>query len=297
MLQGTVTGSGMDSSGFRILSGENATPQRLVDLCLPPSWVSLSQPEFKEWSTPTTSPHLLLMAPRQPVSYAHAGKILTLDPGGFVWVASAGELRLRPCGSKGTELLAWHFTAAALPPPMRELLPPGEVEPAFGPATLTTPMQTIVLALRSCPVAPTLRALWSTGKLIELLTLILPAPAANEGTEPPHAAHALHPAVRLALDFMAARLAEPIGLPEMAAAAHTSPSHLSRLFTAELGHGPTRHLRRLRLERAAALLAAGHANVTEAALAAGYASLGQFSRTFAEHHGRPPSAFLPRRSA
>ncbi len=178
---------------------------------------------------------------------------------------------------------------------MRELLPPCEIEPAFGPATLTPPMETIVFALRSCPVASTLRALWSTGKLIELLTLILPAPAPDEGAEPPRPAHALHPSVRLALDFMAARLAEPIGLPEMAAAAHTSPSHLSRLFTAELGHGPTRHLRRLRLERAAALLAAGHANVTEAALAAGYASLGQFSRTFAEHHGRPPSAFLPRR--
>jgi len=91
---------------------------------------------------------------------------------------------------------------------------------------------------------------------------------------------------------MTARLADPIGLPKMAAAVHSSPSHLSRLFTAEFGHGPTVHLRRLRLDHAAALLRSGQANVTEAALASGYQSLGQFSRAFTDHHGHPPSTLL-----
>jgi transcriptional regulator GlxA family with amidase domain len=91
---------------------------------------------------------------------------------------------------------------------------------------------------------------------------------------------------------MTARLGDPIGLPEIASAANSSPSHLSRLFTAEFGHGPTEHLRRLRLDHAAALLRSGRANVTEAAYASGYQSLGQFSRAFSLRHGKPPSAFM-----
>jgi transcriptional regulator GlxA family with amidase domain len=93
---------------------------------------------------------------------------------------------------------------------------------------------------------------------------------------------------------MEARLAEPIGLADFAAAAGQSPAHFSRLFSAALGRGPTAHLRRLRMDHAARLLSAGQANVTEAALFVGYQSLGQFSRVFAEHHGRPPSSLLPR---
>jgi transcriptional regulator GlxA family with amidase domain len=157
-------------------------------------------------------------------------------------------------------------------------------------------MQTVLLALRGCPVAPALRNLWGTGKLIELLTLLLPPPASRDADAAPSppASRVLHPAIRAALDCMAARLGDSIGLPEIAAAANSSPSHLSRLFTAEFGHGPTEHLRRLRLDHAAALLRSGRANVTEAAYASGYQSLGQFSRAFSQHHGRPPSTFLYR---
>lgn len=281
---------------FRILSGEDASSQRLIELHVPAAGLALALPGLASELAPRARTHLLLMGARLPVGCAHAGPACVLEPGSFVWLSGPENVRLQSTGPKSTELLAWHFRPEALPQSMHPLLPAEGHEPAFGPSPLTPSMQTIVLALRSCPVAPTLRALWSTGKLIELLTLILPAPKATEGAGEPGFAHALHPAVRLALDFMAAHASEPIGLPDMAAAAHTSPSHLSRLFTAELGHGPTQHLRRLRLDRAAALLGAGQANVTEAAFAAGYSSLGQFSRTFAAHHGRPPSAFLPRKN-
>lgn len=187
--------------------------------------------------------------------------------------------------------LAWRFEAGGLPAALQSLLPAPRPGPVMPPGALTPSMHTLLLALRGCPVAPALRSLWGTGKLIELLTLILPPPLDSPLVA---TSRVIHPAIRAALDFMNAHLADPIGLPEMAAAAHSSPSHLSRLFTAELGHGPTIHLRHLRLDHAAALLRSGHANVTEAAFACGYQSLGQFSRAFAEHHGHPPSALLPR---
>ncbi len=285
----------------RLLSGDSASPRRLVDLHLPAAGVVLPAsipnhaPERDEVS------HLLLLAPRARVACFHDGLAWHLEAGHYAWLAPIGPLTLRPASLRGVDLLAWSFSNACLPASFHGLLPSPDRAPAFGPAPLTPSMQTLVLALRGCPVVGALRPLWSTGKLIELLTLILPPPTAPESNADgspalPAPSRVIHPAIRAALDFMAARLSEPIGLPEIAAAAHSSPSHLSRLFTAELGHGPTQHLRRLRLDHAAALLRSGQANVTEAALAAGYASLGQFSRAFAEHQGRPPSAFLPRNS-
>ncbi len=294
----------------RLLSGEAASPQRLVDLYLPTAGLVLPAPAPTDPSpTPSASKsgevsHLLLLAPRARVACFHDSLAWHLEAGHYVWLAPTASLTLRPASLRGVDLLAWSFSNASLPASFQGLLPGPGRAPAFGPAPLTPSMQTLVLALRSCPVVGALRTLWSTGKLIELLTLLLPSPVApaspadgapaSPASVLPH--RVLHPAIRAALDFMAAHLAEPVGLSEIAAAAHSSPSHLSRLFTAELGHGPTQHLRRLRLDHAAALLRSGQANVTEAAFAAGYSSLGQFSRTFAEHHGRPPSAFLPRKN-
>ncbi len=281
----------------RLLSGEAASPQRLVDLHLPTVGLVLSAPA----PAGDHVSHLLLLAPRARVACFHDALAWHLEAGHYAWLAPTAALTLRPASLRGVDLLAWSFSNTSLPASFHDLLPRPGRAPAFGPAPLTPSMQTLVLALRSCPVVGALRALWSTGKLIELLTLLLPPPVAPDSkADGAFAAHTpariLHPAIRAALDFMAAHLAEPVGLPEIAAAAHSSPSHLSRLFTAELGHGPTQHLRRLRLDHAAALLRSGQANVTEAALAAGYSSLGQFSRTFAEHHGSPPSAFLPRKN-
>lgn len=288
----------------RTLSGDAASPQRLVDLHLPAAGLTLDTRPAGA-GTSADRPHLLLLAPRTRVACFHSGLAWHLEADHYAWLSPTAPLTLRPGALRGGDLLAWSFPAAALPPSMHGMLPAQNRAPAFGPAPLTPSMQTLVLALRSCPVVGALRSLWSTGKLIELLTLLLPPPSLDGaaetapdgvGTAAATPQRVLHPAIRAALDFMTAHLSEPIGLPEIAAAAHASPSHLSRLFTAELGHGPTQHLRRLRLDRAADLLRSGQANVTEAALAAGYASLGQFSRTFAEHHGRPPSAFLPRKS-
>ncbi|CAM3001368.1 helix-turn-helix domain-containing protein [Rariglobus hedericola] len=270
----------------RTLSGEVASSQHLAEIRLPADGLVLphassAQPE-----------HLLLLCLKGPVTCTHADRSWILETNQFAWLSPLGATVLRSASKNAAELLVWHFQPAALPTEMHSLLAAPGAAPAHGPAPLTPSMQTLILALRSCPVSPVLRALWGTGKLIELLTLIIPPPA-----DSPHSrntSRVLHPALRAVLDFMAAHLSEPIGLTDLAEAAHSSPSHLSRLFTAEFGYGPTVHLRRLRLDHAAGLLRSGQANVTEAAFAAGYQSLGQFSRAFTEHHGKSPSALLPR---
>lgn len=270
----------------RTLSGEVASPQHLAELRLPADGLVLPQ-------TAATAPeHWLLLCLQGGASCFHANLAWRIDAHHFAWLTPLTTTTLRPATTRPSELLLWRFTASALPAALHPLLPAASRSPAHGPAPLTPSMQTLLLALRGCPVAPALRNIWGTGKLIELLTLLLPPPAE---TSPAQAtARILHPALRAVIDYMTAHLADPIGLLEMAAAVHSSPSHLSRLFTAEFGHGPTVHLRRLRLDHAAALLRSGQANVTEAALASGYQSLGQFSRAFTEHHRQSPSALIPR---
>lgn len=270
----------------RTLSGDGAAPQHLAELRLPADGLVLPAP-------PSDAPaQVLLLGLQGRASCFHTELAWQVDAHQVVWLAPRGPVTLRPASVRPTELLVWRFQTAALPAAFHALLPPPARTPAHGPAPLTPSMQTLLLALRGCPVAPGLRTLWGTGKLIELLTLLLPPPA--DAGHVSATARVLHPSIRAAIEFMTARLAEPVGLPELAAAAHSSPSHLSRLFTAEFGHGPTVQLRRLRLDHAAMLLRSGRANVTEAALAVGYQSLGQFSRAFAGHHGRPPSALMPR---
>lgn len=282
----------MSFSQFRTLTGDPSGSQHLVELRVSSDGELLNGEE-----------HFLLLSLRgrlQCVSPSATAWIL--EPHHYAWVAPGEALRLvAEAGRPPAELLVWRFRAEALPEAMHALLPAGSGGLARPPAPLTPSMQALLLALRGCPVAPALRNLWGTGKLIELITLLLPPPVSgresdDDGGDSPVAGapRVLHPAIRAALDCMNARLGESIGLPEIAAAANSSPSHLSRLFTAEFGHGPTEHLRRLRLDHAAALLRSGQANVTEAAYAAGYQSLGQFSRAFSGRHGRPPSAFIRR---
>lgn len=228
-----------------------------------------------------------------------------LAPDHLVWVRHLAPLHLRSSGLRPAHLLVWRFTAAALPAELGELLLalPLASTPLAGPRPLHPTEAALVLGLRTCPVAPTLRSFWAGAKLVELLTHLLPplasATALTAGQPAPGSfpGPRLPAPVRAALVYMEAHLADPIGLAELATAAAQSPSHFSRTFSEALGQGPTAHLRQMRMEHAARLLAGGHTNVTEAALAVGYQSLGQFSRVFSEHHSRPPSAFLPRKNA
>lgn len=97
-------------------------------------------------------------------------------------------------------------------------------------------------------------------------------------------------AVRRALDYMHAHADAPIGLADIAEAAHVSVSSLTRQFGAVMGKPPYAVLRDLRLERARAeLLEQDGTLVRDIALRWGFQSASKFSAVYLQRYGERPS--------
>ncbi|MFN8899432.1 MAG: GlxA family transcriptional regulator [Pseudomonadota bacterium] len=90
--------------------------------------------------------------------------------------------------------------------------------------------------------------------------------------------HHLHPAVHRVQDAICARPDAEWSLPRMAAVAHVTPRHLSRLFGAHAGTTPLRYLHAIRLALAERARGEG-ARRAEAARDAGFSSEQQWRRT------------------
>ena len=97
-----------------------------------------------------------------------------------------------------------------------------------------------------------------------------------------------------ARDLMDRRFAGPLDIATLAATAHLSPSQFGRVFRRTFGETPHRYLQRRRVERAMTLLRQSDRPVTDIAWDVGFASLGTFSRTFADVVGCSPSAYRAR---
>ncbi len=91
--------------------------------------------------------------------------------------------------------------------------------------------------------------------------------------------------------YMTARIAERLTVPELCAAHGLSRHALYRLFAEEFGTTPSSYLIRLRLGRAAELLRTGSASVTEVAAAVGFDDYNYFIRLFKREYGRTPLAY------
>jgi len=89
----------------------------------------------------------------------------------------------------------------------------------------------------------------------------------------------LHPALHRVQDAISKRPGLEWDVPRMAAVAHASPRHLTRLFVDHAGIAPLGYLRRIRLASAQLALASG-ANVTQAAEASGFGSDTQLRRAW-----------------
>lgn len=98
-------------------------------------------------------------------------------------------------------------------------------------------------------------------------------------------------AERRCLDLMRARLADDIGLDELAAEARLSPFHFARMFKHSLGVPPRVYLTRLRLEKACELLEWTDLPITEIAFEVGYSSNQVLARLFLKHRRMSPSEY------
>lgn len=92
--------------------------------------------------------------------------------------------------------------------------------------------------------------------------------------------------VHLAISYLHAHFDQDIQLADLAKAAHFSPYHFHRIFTAIQHETPNDYLRRVRIERAANLLMI-HPPIPmqEIALSCGFKSQALFSRAFRNHFG------------
>jgi AraC family transcriptional regulator len=95
-----------------------------------------------------------------------------------------------------------------------------------------------------------------------------------------------------ALDHIDRNIAGDISLDKLAAVACFSPYHFHRIFSALVGEPPAEYVRRLRLEKAALLLANEPASpVTAIALACGFSTSALFCRLFKARFGMSPTAW------
>jgi AraC-like DNA-binding protein len=124
--------------------------------------------------------------------------------------------------------------------------------------------------------------------LLELLAVVLEELGCGGRRELP----ARPESVRLALEFMARQYRDPtIMLADVADSAHLSPSHFSRVFSAQMGVPPMRYLRRVRIENARFLLERTSLRIGEVAREVGFSDSLYFSRVFREAEGVCPSGW------
>ena len=99
---------------------------------------------------------------------------------------------------------------------------------------------------------------------------------------------------REATDIVDQEYGSDLSLDEIARRVASSRRQLQRAY-AEIGHTTFRdHLTRVRMEKAAELLAARGLTVREVAHRVGYRQPAQFAKAFRRHHGTPPSSLKGR---
>ncbi len=100
-----------------------------------------------------------------------------------------------------------------------------------------------------------------------------------------------HERILRVLIYIQQHLDEAVSLDELARVAYFSPYHFHRIFRGMVGESVMEHIRRLRFERAAFHLKAGHEPVTRIAFDAGYETHEAFTRAFRAMFDRSPTEF------
>ncbi|MGA2232590.1 MAG: AraC family transcriptional regulator [Tepidisphaeraceae bacterium] len=98
--------------------------------------------------------------------------------------------------------------------------------------------------------------------------------------------------VNLAIDFILNHLAEPVRLADVSRAAMFSPYHFHRIFQMLVGVTIADFVKRLRLEKSLVIMSHSRGlSLTQIALACGFSSSSDFSRSFRQRYGIAPRKF------
>lgn len=179
-----------------------------------------------------------------------------------------------------------------LHPIVREVVNGSARESKVTPAQrLTHSQQEMIMRLRRPPVAASAQALWYQVRALDLVVEFLFQPPEGGEFFCTRQQRVLRERVDKVMAILRENLVEPPSLDELARRVNSSPFYLSRMFKQETGMTITQFLRQARMERAAELLRTGRCNVTEAAMAVGYSSLGHFSTTFQQTFGCCPGLY------
>src|SRR5262245_31412745 len=99
------------------------------------------------------------------------------------------------------------------------------------------------------------------------------------------------PRITLIVDYMHRELAQPLSAPQLCGLVNLSSSRFRALFAAQAGEAPLPYPQRLRLSRAALLVARTYLPVKEVMAPVGYNDPSHFARDCRREHGAPPSSF------
>jgi AraC-like DNA-binding protein/quercetin dioxygenase-like cupin family protein len=102
---------------------------------------------------------------------------------------------------------------------------------------------------------------------------------------------ALDPLIAYLLEELNRRLEEAVSLEELARWAGYTPQHINRVFRRALGLTPLQYLARMKMDRAAVLLAEGELTVKAVARRVGVDDAYYFSRLFKQRFGRSPAQY------
>jgi AraC family transcriptional regulator len=137
--------------------------------------------------------------------------------------------------------------------------------------------------------------------LVETSSLLLAARLAHSHLEtglirsPIQSRHGLDDGrLRRVLAYVEEHLAEEITVGDLANVACLSVFHFSRAFAATMGVPPQRYVSGRRLESAKAMIATGHASLSEIALDRQFSSQSSFTRAFRRATGMTPAEYRRR---
>ncbi len=100
-----------------------------------------------------------------------------------------------------------------------------------------------------------------------------------------------------AMAYMHENLHRDISRDEAAEVAHLSPAHFSRIFKKEMKESFTDMLNRMRIDRAAELLARTDRSLCVVALDCGFKDQSYFTKVFRKYSGRTPREYRMRLQA